>query len=106
MILLNIISESGFKMRDRRYYYLEDGYEDNYYFDWDTLRTYRRGIKKDGKVIRVPGVDKCVHVSTWEINLKKKAGYTTPQYSRKMQDILDSIDDNNIVPGEDPIGEL
>ena len=99
----NIISELGFKVKEYDYY-SEDGY--SYFFDWDTIRTFRRGIKRDGKIIRVPGIDKCVHIDTWEANLKKKVGYKDPEYDEKVNDFLDNISDSNKKDTENPREEL
>ena len=99
----NIIAESGFKIKESNYY-AEDGY--SYYFDWDTVRTYRRGFKKDGKIIRVPGIDKCMHVPTWEANLKKKVGFRDLSYDKQAANLLDGIKGNSDKDQDDPREEL
>ena len=54
----------------------------------------RRGIKNNGRTVRVPGVDKCTHVSNWERNLKKKVGYKCPEYDKKVKEFLKEMEES------------
>ncbi len=87
----NIISETGFKIVEYTPYY-DDEYTT--YFDWETLKIFRRGFRNNGRIIRVPGVDKCTHVSNWERNLKKKVGYKCPEYDKKVKEFLKEMEES------------